>query len=104
MPEPSIIEKNGGIEVTVFASNEDGQIISDASHTGLVKDLTSNQMKLLELIETHPNVTKEEMAKHIGISTTAIDNNINTLKAKGLLERVGGRKDGYWKIVKLAHQ
>ena len=44
------------------------------------------------------------MAKHIGISTTAIDNNINTLKAKGLLERVGGRKDGYWKIVKLAHQ
>ena len=120
LPEPSIIEKNGGIEVTVFASNEDGQIISDASHTGLVKelvkelvkglvkglvkDLTSNQMKLLELIETHPNVTKEEMAKHIGISTTAIDNNINTLKAKGLLERVGGRKDGYWKIVKLAHQ
>lgn len=71
---------------------------------GLVKDLTSNQMKLLELIETHPNVTKEEMAKHIGISTTAIDNNINTLKAKGLLEPVGGRKDGYWKIVKLAHQ
>ena len=116
LPEPSIIEKNGGIEVTVFASNEDGQIISDASHTGLVKelvkglvkglvkDLTSNQMKLLELIETHPNVTKEEMAKHIGISTTAIDNNINTLKAKGLLERVGGRKDGYWKIVKPAHQ
>ena len=46
----------------------------------------------------------EEMAKHIGISTTAIDNNINTLKAKGLLERVGGRKDGYWKIVKPAHQ
>jgi ATP-dependent DNA helicase RecG len=116
LPEPSIIEKNGGIEVTVFASNEDGQIISDASHTGLVKelvkglvkglvkDLTSNQMKLLELIETHPNVTKQEMAKHIGISTTAIDNNINTLKAKGLLERVGGRKDGYWKIVKLAQQ
>jgi ATP-dependent DNA helicase RecG len=120
LPEPSIIEKNGGIEVTVFASNEDGQIISDASHTGLVKelvkelvkglvkglvkDLTSNQMKLLELVETHPNITKEEMAKHIGISTTAIDNNINTLKAKGLLERVGGRKDGYWKIVKPAHQ
>jgi len=40
LPEPSIIEKNGGIEVIVFANNEDGQIISDASHTGLVKDLT----------------------------------------------------------------
>ena len=40
------------------------------------------------------------MAKQIGISTTAIDNNIKTLKVKDLLERIGGRKDGYWKIVK----
>jgi predicted HTH transcriptional regulator len=101
--------------VTVLASNQDGQLVSEAANAmlvkglvkelvkGLVKDLTANQIKLLELIETRPNVTKEEMAKHIGISTTAIDNNIKTLKAKDLLERVGGRKDGYWKIAKPAH-
>jgi hypothetical protein len=66
----------------------------------LVRDLTANQIKLLELIETRPNITKEEMAKQIGISTTAIDNNIKTLKVKDLLERIGVRKDGFWKIVK----
>lgn len=115
LPQPSIIEKNGGIEVTVLASNEDVQIVNEVSNAGLVKelvkelvkglvkDLTANQIKLLELIDTRPNVTKQEMAKHIGISTTAIDNNIKTLKSKGLLERVGGRKDGYWKIVKPAN-
>ena len=115
MSEPSIIEKNGGIEVTVLASNQDGQIVVEVSNDwlvkglvkklvkGLVKDLTSNQIKLLELIETRPSVTKEEMAKHIGISTTAIDNNIKTLKEKGILERVGGRKEGYWKIEKPAN-
>ena len=43
------------------------------------------------------------MAKQVGISTTAIDNNIKTLKEKGLLERVGGRKEGYWQIVKPAN-
>ena len=57
----------------------------------------------MELIETGPNVTKEEMAKHIGVSTTAIDKNIKTLKEKGILERVGGRKEGYWKIEKPAN-
>ena len=65
---------------------------------GLVKELSENQIKLLELIETRPNVTKEEMAKYIGISTTAIDKNIKTLREKGILERIGGRKEGYWKI------
>lgn len=115
LPEPSIIEKNGGIEVTVLASNKVDQIFFEAPNSGLVKglvkewvkgwekDLTSNQIKLLELIQKRPNVTKEEMAKQFGISTTAIDNNIKTLKAKGLLERVGGRKDGYWKIIKPAN-
>ena len=114
LPQPSIIEKNGGIEVTVLASNGDVQVDNEVYNAGLVKelvkelvkglvkDLSANQIKLLELIETRPNVTKKEMAKHIGISTTAIDNNIKTLKSKGLLERVGGRKDGYWKFVKPA--
>ena len=112
MSEPSIIEKNGGIEVTVLTSNQAGNQVSNDGLVkglvkelvkGLVKDLTSNQIKLLELIETRPSVTKEEMAKHIGISTTAIDNNIKTLKEKGILERVGGRKEGYWKIEKPAN-
>ncbi len=65
----------------------------------LVKDLTENQIKLLELIGKQPTITKEEMAKHIGISTTAIDKNIKTLKEKGVLERMGGRKEGYWQII-----
>jgi ATP-dependent DNA helicase RecG len=106
LPEPKITEKDGGIEVTVLSSNQGGQTGGQTNFTeqdglvkGLVKDLSENQVKLLELIEARPNVTKKEMAKHVGISTTAIDNNIKTLKEKGLLERVGGRKEGYWKII-----
>lgn len=72
LPEPSIIEKNGGIEVTVLASNQEGnQVVNDGLVKGLakelvkglVKDLTENHKKLLELIVANPNVTKEEMAK-----------------------------------------
>jgi ATP-dependent DNA helicase RecG len=100
LPEPTIIEKNGGIEVTMLSTPRIG---SEGLVKGLVKELvkelSENQIKLLELIESRPKVTKEDMAKYIGISTTAIDKNIKTLREKGILERVGGRKEGYWKIL-----
>ena len=39
------------------------------------------------------------MAEKIGISTTAIDKNISTLKNKGLLRRIGSAKGGHWEII-----
>tara|TARA_R100000789_G_scaffold89776_1_gene87012 strand:- start:359 stop:478 length:120 start_codon:yes stop_codon:yes gene_type:complete len=34
----------------------------------------------------------------VGISATAIDNNLDTLKKLDLIERVGSAKGGHWKI------
>ena len=39
------------------------------------------------------------MAEAIGISTTAIDKNIEKLKGLGILVRVGPDRGGYWEIV-----
>lgn len=66
---------------------------------GLVKELSESQIKILNLIDVDNNITKKEMAERIGISTTAIDNNIDALKKKNILVRIGGRKKGYWKII-----
>lgn len=65
----------------------------------LVEGLVENQKKILRFIAENPRISKREMAEKIGISTTAIDKNINTLKKRGLLKRVGGAKGGYWKIL-----
>ncbi len=65
----------------------------------LVKELSENQVKILNLIESNSQITKKEMAERIGISTTAIDKHIDTLKQKNILERVGGRKEGHWRII-----
>ena len=46
-------------------------------------------------------ISKKEMAEKLGISTTAIDKNINQLKKKGLLLRVGPDKGGHWDAVKI---
>jgi len=40
------------------------------------------------------------MAETIGISTTAIDKNIEKLKNAKLIKRVGSSRSGYWSIMK----
>ncbi|MFW6048444.1 MAG: winged helix-turn-helix transcriptional regulator [Candidatus Natronoplasma sp.] len=57
-------------------------------------------MKILELMDENPYISKREMSEEIGISTTAIDKNISTLKKKGLLKRVGPARGGHWEIIK----
>ena len=64
-----------------------------------VEGLVENQKKILKFIAENPRISKRKMAKKIGISTTAIDKNINTLKKRGLLKRLGGAKAGHWEIL-----
>lgn len=66
----------------------------------LVEGLVENQIKILELVNENPYISKREMSEEIGISTTAIDKNISTLKKKDLLKRIGSARGGHWEIVR----
>ena len=57
-----------------------------------------NQQLILKDIEKNPFITAAEIAHKINISKTAVENNIAKLKELGVLQRVGARKNGYWKI------
>jgi len=57
-----------------------------------------NQQLILKEIEKNPFITAVEIAHKINISKTAVENNIAKLKELGILQRVGARKNGYWKI------
>ncbi len=65
----------------------------------LVEGLVESQKAILRMVEKKPTISKKEMAVIIGISATALDKNIEKLKKKGLLQRVGAAKGGHWKIV-----
>ena len=65
----------------------------------LVEGLVESQKKIIKLIEENPYISKSELSKKVGISTTAIDKNILKLKDKGLLKRVGPDKGGYWQVM-----
>lgn len=55
--------------------------------------------KLLEILADNPKITREEMAKILGISINGVKQHILNLKRDGKLKRIGGRKIGHWEIV-----
>lgn len=56
--------------------------------------------KILSLVNSHPRITREELAKLCEISPDGIKWQLNRLKARGLIRRVGPDKGGHWEIVK----
>ncbi|MGF7229928.1 ATP-binding protein [Arachidicoccus sp.] len=85
------------------AAEATGENIQHALGKGLGKELgkelSATQIKILHLINSNPKISAREVAQNIGISITAIENNIRKLREAKILERAGGRKEGYWKII-----
>ena len=62
-------------------------------------EITMKEIKILEIIKNKPDITINQLTVILsGISNRKITRNIVILKKKGLLERVGSRKKGYWKV------
>jgi Fic family protein len=59
---------------------------------------TRTQAAIIEILKGDVHATYDEMASTIGVNRTTIMRNIAALKGKGVLERVGEDKNGYWKL------
>jgi len=48
----------------------------------------------------NPNITTAELHNILGVSETAVEKNISFLRDNGyIIERVGSKKTGYWKVL-----
>ena len=54
----------------------------------------------LDLIAQYPDITRERLAKEIGLSIRGVEKNLAQLKSEGKIVRIGGRKGGHWEVVK----
>ena len=57
-------------------------------------------VKVLELIIDNPKISQKKIAKIIGITIDGVFWNIKKLKSKGVIERIGSPRGGYWKVIK----
>ena len=68
------------------------------SNVGVNVGVNDTQTKILKLIMEQQQITQKEIADILKISSRTVERNINILKEKGILERIGADKNGYWQI------
>ena len=66
---------------------------------GNKKGLNARRERIITEIRDNPNITARELHQILGISETAVENNLTFLKENGYVERVGSKKTGYWKAL-----
>ncbi|MCQ1535567.1 winged helix-turn-helix transcriptional regulator [Methanosarcina sp. KYL-1] len=62
-------------------------------------EINESQRKILILVQNNPAIAKTELADKLGINPSAVQKNLNTLKKKGFLKRVGPARGGHWQII-----
>jgi fido (protein-threonine AMPylation protein)/DNA-binding CsgD family transcriptional regulator len=62
---------------------------------------TLEERFVLEFLNNNPKATQKEIALHIKKSERTVKTITSNLQNKKLLERVNGKRDGFWKIISL---
>lgn len=72
----------------------------DLSHSTVGKTVGNARDKISALIKSHPDITVTELARRTGLSVRGIEWNIQQMRSKGKLRRIGSRKTGRWEVLK----
>ena len=64
-----------------------------------IKMWSKNENKIFEEMQKNPRVTAEQLSDLLNINLRNTKRNIERLKEKGLIKRVGSRKTGHWEIL-----
>lgn len=95
LPELALKEGKEGSEKRFGDSSDE---LVERLEEKLAERLAENERRILRLIHRNKRIAISDMAKEVGISTTAIDKNLTKLKQRGVLRRVGPDRGGYWEI------
>ena len=60
--------------------------------------ITDREKAIIDLIQANPQITLTEISERIDKSLRTVKNSMKTLQEKGIVERIGGKKNGSWKI------
>lgn len=83
-------------EIGQFRKSMEQDVIGDKQKN--VTDVTDRQHAIINLVKEHTNMTTTQMAERLGVTKRTILRDIEALKKKGLIIRVGSEKTGYWEL------
>jgi predicted HTH transcriptional regulator len=95
---PNKSEADGGVNNEKFPENNTNGGVNGGVNTenGGVSLL---QKQIIDLMQLNPQISVAEIAKQTNKPRRTIENHVKTLKAKGIIYRIGSDKTGSWKIL-----
>jgi ATP-dependent DNA helicase RecG len=101
LPAPSFEKDENGVTV-IFKLRKATQKSSDKTTQKTTQETTQKTAdKILEIIKINPNYSRVQIAESIGnITADGVKYQLEQLKSKGRIKRIGGDKGGYWEILK----
>lgn len=69
-------------------------------NVGMGVGLNKTEKRVVELLIDDPDRNAQALAERIGVTKRTIERAFASLKEKGMLERVGSRRDGTWLVAK----
>ena len=63
------------------------------------EETVTREQLIVEILEKQPKITLQEIADKIGKSLRTVKMSIKVLQESGKIERVGGKKEGSWKVL-----
>ena len=104
--KPELIEQRELMQVKLVLSieakdaNENSTENSTENATeNATEKLSKTQKKILPIIQKNKYATYEVIAKQLDIERTTVWRNLNAMKKNGVVNRVGGDKNGYWDVL-----
>ena len=104
LPMPEYTVNSGDIMIK-FTGPEDRIIrvsgrLSEKLSEKLSDKLSEKEQKTLEILIEDPGYTSPQIAEKLNVSRVSVTKYLKTLKEKGLIERIGSDRKGYWRITK----
>lgn len=65
----------------------------------MIQKKTESESKVLKQIENDNEITRERLVVCTGYSDSTIARALKSLQEKGIIERKGSKKSGFWKII-----
>ena len=102
-------EQDANFVVTFWRNDDNEDEIEKSAKRGSKKQKNSkklgeklgeNRKEIVNIMQQTPYITIPNIVQKLGISETAVQNNIKKLKQLGIVSRNGSPKGGYWKVMK----
>ena len=106
LPEPEFENIRGTFKVTfrkekkeINTKNETEQFSDRQDRTEMDRNekMKPIQERILDLIMEDSKMTQIQMAEKLGVTRSTVSSNLKVLKEKGVIERIGSDRNGYWK-------